>query len=86
MSESDELLLHKIVNEEPRPLGEVCPQAVPQGLRDLVVECLAKNPEDRPRSALAVIERLEALIGPGPWTQAQATRWWEDTYRGRRAE
>jgi serine/threonine-protein kinase len=35
---------------------------VPQELEDLVQECLSKKPEDRPRSAAEVAERLRAIL------------------------
>lgn len=77
-------MLDKIVNGTPRPLGEVCTKAVPRELDDLVVDCLARDPEDRPGSVFELIGRLEAVSGVGSWTQDDATRWWEETYhRGR---
>lgn len=42
------------VHEPPPPL----PRSVPVGLRRLVEQCLAKRPEDRPRSARELGERL----------------------------
>ena len=46
---------------EPAPF----PKDVPEGLRELVLSCLAKDPEERP-SARAVAERLEPWVADLP--------------------
>ncbi|MEV7690284.1 serine/threonine-protein kinase [Streptomyces bungoensis] len=59
-------LLYRIVHEDARLDG------VPAGLAQLVARCLAKNPQDRPRSEeLAASLRREADAG-GPWAGALA--------------
>ncbi|HUD73166.1 MAG TPA: protein kinase [Dongiaceae bacterium] len=59
-----------ILREKPGSIST----SVPAGLRDLVRACLAKSPADRPASAAALVERLEALrpreaAAPSPWSQ-----------------
>jgi serine/threonine protein kinase len=44
----------------PRPPQEV-DQTLPQTLCDLILRLLAKNPDDRPRSAMEVVEALRAV-------------------------
>jgi len=51
------------------------PSGVPPDLEQLVLKCLAKKPEDRPRSA-AELERRLAAVDVEPWTGAQARQWW----------
>ncbi len=46
-----------IMMQDPEPL----PDELPQGLSHLVEACLAKDPDDRPESAAAVLEYLDAL-------------------------
>ena len=70
-------LIHKVVNEAPERPSVVSPQPVPQELEKLIMDCLAKDPNERPQSVFEVVERLEALVGVGAWTQADATEWWK---------
>jgi serine/threonine-protein kinase len=43
----------------------------------LVLRCLAKNPEDRPADALALLGLLTPLAQGMPWTPESASEWWE---------
>jgi serine/threonine-protein kinase len=45
-------------------------------LERLVLDCLAKRPDDRPLSAHEVARRLAACQIPS-WTTADADTWWE---------
>ena len=49
---------------------------VPPNLEKVLLRCLAKQPEDRPKSAQALHEDLSACRPGKRWTQAQATEWW----------
>jgi TolB-like protein/tetratricopeptide (TPR) repeat protein len=73
---SQQLLKAHLADPVP-PLGEFR-TAMPAGLVDLVNACLAKNPEDRPRDAEAVVERIEGLLSSAssemPVVRPQ-TRW-----------
>jgi eukaryotic-like serine/threonine-protein kinase len=50
---------------------------VPAALDELVLECLAKDPADRPPSADALAERLASIEIPSPWTEPRAREWWD---------
>ena len=50
---------------------------VPAALEELVLACLAKNPADRPATALELSQRLSAVVSDGGWSQDLAHRWWE---------
>jgi serine/threonine-protein kinase len=54
---------------------------LPGALEDLVLRLLAKNPADRPASALALKAELEALDLDDSWTQTHAGRWWQRNLR-----
>ena len=53
-------VLYKHVNDKPIPLTEALPPGsnVPEGLIDLVHDCLAKNPDNRPADANEIVERM----------------------------
>ena len=57
------------LNQPPKPISNfVSEGTIPKLLEDLVMQCLAKRPEDRPqqvRDILKSIEPLESRFGPG---------------------
>jgi serine/threonine-protein kinase len=70
-------LLVKHVKEPPAPPSTRTEIEVPEPLDRLVLDLLAKDPADRPRSARELLDRLEAIEPEiGSWTQEQAQRWW----------
>ncbi len=62
----------------PVPPSERSELEVPEALDRIILRCLEKKPEDRPRSALELRRALDAC-GAGAWTQERAAEWW-DTY------
>ncbi len=56
-------MLVKHITERPRPLGERC--TVPMGLSDIIMQCLAKDPNDRFSSAEDLIFALDAYAALG---------------------
>ncbi len=64
---SDAAVIYKTVNEEARNLQQVIgpAQPLPEGLVDLVHACLAKDREQRPADANAIIEAMIDVL-PGP--------------------
>jgi len=45
-------------------------------LEALLLDCLAKRPEDRPASAHVLRDRLLACAAAGRWNNARAAKWW----------
>jgi eukaryotic-like serine/threonine-protein kinase len=60
---------------DPTPPSRKGAAGVPPDLEQLVLNCLAKRPEDRPPSA-ADLDRRLALIDVEPWTDVHARQWW----------
>ena len=66
--------LHSVPESPSARLGA----PVSRDLEALLLECLAKRPEDRPISANVLRERLRACVAAGRWTNARAAQWWTD--------
>jgi len=49
---------------------------IPEDLERIVLSCLAKEPEKRPRSAEALARQLAACHVGKPWTEQDAEAWW----------
>jgi serine/threonine-protein kinase len=60
---------------DPMPPSRLAPFPVPPALDRLVLACLAKKPEERPRSA-AELSRALAAVDVEPWTDGLAEVWW----------
>jgi serine/threonine-protein kinase len=65
------------VQQTPSPLRERSELPIPAGLEAIVMELLAKSPEQRIASARELARRLRALRDVPSWTPEQAERWWE---------
>jgi serine/threonine protein kinase len=68
----------KHLNEAPAPIQPRSPFPVPDALEAALMQCLSKEPADRPPST----ERLEAMLAAvpleRPWTPALAREAWRD--------
>jgi serine/threonine-protein kinase len=60
----------------PLPPSARSEQAIPPELDRIVLDCLAKNPDDRPQTAKELAARLSAVPGADDWTEALAREWW----------
>jgi len=70
-------LMMRHLRDTPLPPSAVSELHIPQALDRLVLDCLAKDPAERPQSAADVITRLEECAsGLESWTQARAAEWW----------
>ncbi len=52
-------------------------EPVPPDLEDVLLACLAKSPEDRPRDATTLRDRLMACRDVGAWREPDARAWWD---------
>ncbi len=62
---------------EPVPPSDKAGTEIPADLEQLVLSCLAKDPADRPQSALELDERLADCQLSSPWRSEQSRRWWK---------
>jgi tRNA A-37 threonylcarbamoyl transferase component Bud32 len=72
-----QVLLDHVHTEPPSPsqrLGANLPAEVDA----LVLDCLRKNPADRPQDARQLLNRINALNLAGNWSNAAAESWWQD--------
>jgi serine/threonine-protein kinase len=65
------------VQSPPPPMRERSELPIPAGLEAIVMQLLAKNPDDRITSAQELARRLRALRDVRDWSPEQAERWWE---------
>jgi eukaryotic-like serine/threonine-protein kinase len=64
------------LQDAPSPPSAKSRVPLPPGLDQVILACLAKKPEHRPRTA-GELSRSLAAIAIEPWTQEQARQWWE---------
>jgi serine/threonine-protein kinase len=69
-------VIHSHVTAVPEPPSERLGRALPRKLERVVLDCLEKAPNDRPESARALIDRLDACDDVAPWSAEQARDWW----------
>jgi serine/threonine-protein kinase len=62
----------------PAPPSRRTDREIPWELEQLVLECLAKDPRQRPQTARELSDRLAALSLGEPWTRRDAEIWWRD--------
>jgi serine/threonine-protein kinase len=66
------------LNDMPPSVEDIAEQFVPAPLSKLIMECLQKDPADRPPSAEALERRLAEIAERHPWTQDEAKEWWTE--------
>src|SRR4051794_29171696 len=69
-------MITKHIQEKPVPPSQRTELEVAPELDRVVLACLAKKPDDRPRSA-AELERMLGQIEVEPWSEEAATQWWQ---------
>ena len=65
-------------HDTPAPPSQRSELRVPPALDEVILSCLAKNPDQRPRSAAEMSRRLQAAIPESErWTEERAKHWWD---------
>ncbi len=65
------------VQKEPVPPSDRTELPIPAGLERVVLQCLSKDPVERPRSAQDLARRLEALTDVPMYCRDRAAAWWD---------
>jgi tRNA A-37 threonylcarbamoyl transferase component Bud32 len=71
----DKLLRAQVSNEPPPPSKRLGRQ-LDSDLERLVMQCLAKSPDQRPASAAALDQALAGCAAASAWTIVEAEAWW----------
>ncbi len=61
----------------PVPPSQRTELPIPERLERLILECLAKNPDERPATADDLAVRLTAIVSASEWNPEQAAEWWD---------
>jgi serine/threonine-protein kinase len=69
-------LLLQHARSQPAPPSTRTTLPIPPALEELVLCCLAKEPEHRPQSARELSRRLGGIEEARPWTPERAESWW----------
>jgi len=72
-----EVIMDHAKTPPPRPSSK-SNVAIPEDLEDLLMDCLAKDPKERPESARELEKRLWGLHLRDYWTPDMAERWWAE--------
>jgi serine/threonine-protein kinase len=69
------ILMHHARTPPPPPSSR-SERLIPDALDRLVLHCLAKDPNDRPQTAMELLQRLGEIPLPSPWSEDRAREWW----------
>ena len=69
-------VLNKHLNEQPAQPSKRIQGSFPEDLEKVLMQCLAKSPDDRPASAAALLEMLGDLEDAQGWDFRKAREWW----------
>jgi len=69
------LVMH--VSREPEPPSRRTETPIPAELEAVVLACLDKDPDARPRTADELADRLASVPLPREWTARRARKWWD---------
>lgn len=71
-------MLLKHANEEPQPPSAHTLAQLPEELDAIILQCLAKDPEERITTAEDLANRLSSIAWSDPWTNSRAHGWWHE--------
>ena len=72
-------LANKHVQEEPTPPSQCIETNIPASLEEVVMDCLRKDPAERPANAAELVGRL-SNTEVAEWGTQEAKNWWKTAY------
>jgi serine/threonine protein kinase len=72
-----DVLMHQVKTMPPKP-SERLGKPIGSDLEQLIMQCLAKNPDQRPSNASSLEEALAKCRSAGTWTRKEAEAWWNE--------
>ena len=73
-----QLALSHVRDAPLRPCLRTGSSAIHDGLEDLLMACLEKDPKRRPGDGRAVLRELSTMQFASPWTTERAVAWWSE--------
>jgi serine/threonine protein kinase len=70
-------ILTQHVHADPPAPSDVAGRVIPAELDEVILSCLAKDPADRPASAIDLWQALSRVPLERRWTQERARDWWD---------
>jgi serine/threonine protein kinase/TolB-like protein/tetratricopeptide (TPR) repeat protein len=64
------------LEQTPEPPSTRTELEIPEGLEQIIMACLEKDPDNRPQSVQTLSHQLEECTIKEPWTEERARRWW----------
>jgi len=71
-------IINQHINTEPVRPSERLGRELPEALEDAILWCVKKDPDERPISAEALFDRLDALGDMGIWGRDESNVWWRE--------
>ncbi len=68
------MMMH--LQSAPVPPSSKSPHPLAPDFEQIIMQCLAKNPDDRPANAADLLHLLEHCRVAAPWTERRARDWW----------
>jgi tRNA A-37 threonylcarbamoyl transferase component Bud32 len=70
-------ICYHVMKTPPPQVSAKATQPIPEALDQLIADCLAKDPNDRPVNVTRIIAALDEIEIPMPWDQDTARKWWQ---------
>ncbi|MEC7983708.1 MAG: serine/threonine protein kinase [Myxococcota bacterium] len=70
-------ILRRHVEEPPKPPSSLPNVSIPADLEEILMQCLHKDPEKRPRTVQELREKIVQCQAHGEWSDTHGQKWWE---------
>src|SRR3954467_9982847 len=70
-------MMFQHANSPPVPPSQRSELDIPPALDRVILDCLAKEPDDRPSNATELSQLLAGVIARESWSEERAHRWWD---------